>query len=135
MKELSHTETATTETAILVGLLLSNRVYGKDPLVELAGLAETAGVEVVGSLTQRRQRPVGDSQRLVFPLNPHPIPPESCNLSFFYSNCSIYVSMTVWIKSPHLKKNRFDPCPSVFYYPNPDKPEPNRKILQAASAV
>ncbi|MBN1588905.1 MAG: GTPase HflX [Pirellulales bacterium] len=59
VKELSRTDSVVAERAVLVGLLLDDRAKGvKDPLAELAGLAETAGIRVVGSLTQRRQRPL-----------------------------------------------------------------------------
>ncbi|MBN2217810.1 MAG: GTPase HflX [Pirellulales bacterium] len=61
MKELSRTETVTTETAVLVGVLLPGRTYGEDPLAELAGLAETAGVVVAGSLVQRRHQPLAST--------------------------------------------------------------------------
>jgi GTP-binding protein HflX len=45
------------EAAILVGVLLSNREAHGTPLEELEGLAATAGVRVVGRLTQRRDAP------------------------------------------------------------------------------
>ncbi|HLA84140.1 MAG TPA: GTPase HflX [Thermoguttaceae bacterium] len=61
MKELSRTETVTTETAVLVGVLLPDRDHGEDPLAELAGLAETAGVVVGASLVQRRAAPVAST--------------------------------------------------------------------------
>ncbi len=45
------------ERAILVGVLLPrNETTPDDPLEELRGLAKTAGLEVVGSLLQRRQQ-------------------------------------------------------------------------------
>ena len=47
------------ESAILVSLILSEQQVTYDPLDELAGLAETAGADVVGRLTQRRERPTG----------------------------------------------------------------------------
>lgn len=44
--------------AILVGVILADEPDpGEDPLEELRGLVETAGVEVVGELIQRRQFP------------------------------------------------------------------------------
>jgi GTPase len=58
VKELSRTETVIAEKAVLVGVLMGERGKVEDPLAELAGLAETAGVRVVGSLVQRRERPV-----------------------------------------------------------------------------
>lgn len=48
------------ESAILVGVELygeSNHLADSEPLEELKGLAETAGAEVVGLLTQKRERP------------------------------------------------------------------------------
>jgi len=61
VKELSRTETVTTERAVLVGVLPAGRDYGEDPLVELAGLAETAGVVVAATLVQRRDRPIAST--------------------------------------------------------------------------
>jgi len=45
------------ESAILVGVFLSDQPNDDEVLEELAGLAETAGAEVVGRLTQRRATP------------------------------------------------------------------------------
>ncbi|HBO44449.1 MAG TPA: GTPase HflX [Planctomycetaceae bacterium] len=61
VQELNRTDSVRSETAILVGLLTSDRAHGEDPLAELAGLAETAGVTVVGSLTQKRDQPVSST--------------------------------------------------------------------------
>jgi GTPase len=55
--ELSRTESVVSEAAVLVGVLLPDRKTHGDPLEELEGLAATAGVRVVGQLTQRRQAP------------------------------------------------------------------------------
>ncbi len=45
------------ERAILVSVELPSRPWvGKDPLEELRGLADTAGAQVVGGLTQKRQQ-------------------------------------------------------------------------------
>jgi GTP-binding protein HflX len=45
------------EKAILVSVALPDRPWiGKDPLEELRGLADTAGAQVVGGMTQKRQR-------------------------------------------------------------------------------
>ncbi len=55
--ELNRTDGVAHEAAILVAVLLPDRIHGEDPLDELAGLAETAGAEVVGRLTQRRDTP------------------------------------------------------------------------------
>ena len=45
------------ETAVLVGVELPGNVRTEEPLEELAGLAQTAGAEVVARLTQRRETP------------------------------------------------------------------------------
>ena len=45
------------ETAVIVGVLLPDNADYWDDLDELAGLATAAGTEVVGKLTQRRERP------------------------------------------------------------------------------
>jgi GTPase len=55
--ELSRTEGVTSEAAVLVGVLLPGRDAHDTPLEELEGLASTAGVRVVGTLTQRRETP------------------------------------------------------------------------------
>ena len=47
----------TTEKAIIVGVLSSVRDYGPEPLAELKELALTAGANVVGEVTQRREAP------------------------------------------------------------------------------
>ncbi len=57
MYELSRTESVTSEAAVLVGVLLPGQKDHGPPLDELAGLAETAAVRVVGRLTQRRDAP------------------------------------------------------------------------------
>ena len=57
MYELSRTESVTSEAAVLVGVLLPDRKSHGQPLEELEGLAATAGVRVVGQLTQRREAP------------------------------------------------------------------------------
>jgi GTP-binding protein HflX len=54
---MQRTESIASETAILVGVLLSDRTDYEHPLDELHGLAETAGARVVGQLTQRRDVP------------------------------------------------------------------------------
>ncbi len=46
------------ETAVLARVVFRDRTDTGDPLEELAGLAETAGTEVVGGIVQRRERPV-----------------------------------------------------------------------------
>ncbi len=45
------------ERGVLVGVQLPTSVVEDPPLAELAGLAQAAGVEVVGQLTQRRMAP------------------------------------------------------------------------------
>ncbi len=57
MSEISRTESVASESVVLVSVLLNARTTAADPLVELEGLAEAAGTEVVGHLTQRRERP------------------------------------------------------------------------------
>ncbi len=57
MYELNRTESVATEAAVLVGVLLPDRKSEGPALEELEGLAATAGVRVVGRLTQRRQSP------------------------------------------------------------------------------
>jgi GTP-binding protein HflX len=55
--ELNRGESVASEAAILVGVLLPNRKTHGEPLEELEGLAATAGVRVVGHVTQRRDAP------------------------------------------------------------------------------
>jgi GTPase len=55
--ELARTESVTSEAAVLVGVLLTDRKTKEISLEELEGLAATAGVRVVGQLTQRRETP------------------------------------------------------------------------------
>jgi len=55
--EVERAESVASETAVLVGVLLPDRRPGDEPLAELEGLATTAGVRVVGRLTQRLQVP------------------------------------------------------------------------------
>lgn len=57
MYELERAESVASEEAVLVGVLLPERRVGEDPLAELEGLATTAGVHVVGQLTQRLSVP------------------------------------------------------------------------------
>ena len=45
------------ESTVLVGVQLASEPTEDEPLQELVGLAETAGAEVVGLLTQRRETP------------------------------------------------------------------------------
>jgi GTP-binding protein HflX len=45
------------ESAVIVGVELPDRPIGDENLDELAGLAETAGAEVVGRMTQKRAAP------------------------------------------------------------------------------
>ncbi|MFM8890395.1 MAG: GTPase HflX [Planctomycetia bacterium] len=52
-----RSQSVQSERAVLVGVLLEPPVDPEHPLAELAGLAETAGAEVVATLTQRRERP------------------------------------------------------------------------------
>jgi GTPase len=55
--ELNRTESVAAEAAVLVGVFLPGRESPDVGLEELEGLAATAGVRVVGRLTQRRQTP------------------------------------------------------------------------------
>jgi GTP-binding protein HflX len=57
VKELRRTASVVSETGILVGVALPDRTTSEPPLHELEGLAEAAGVRVVGLMTQRRERP------------------------------------------------------------------------------
>ncbi len=57
MYELSRADSVASEAAVLVGVLLPDRKSSVTPLEELEGLAATAGVRVVGRLTQRREVP------------------------------------------------------------------------------
>ncbi|MBN1909717.1 MAG: GTPase HflX [Pirellulales bacterium] len=50
-------ESVESESAVLVGVLLPDRTPEEEPLDELEGLAQAAGVEVVGHLVQKRQQP------------------------------------------------------------------------------
>jgi GTP-binding protein HflX len=54
---MTRTESVVSESALLVGVVLPDSPPLEDPLAELAGLAETAGAQVVGQLLQRRERP------------------------------------------------------------------------------
>ncbi len=57
MRDPSRLDRAEPERAILVGVLLEPPVDPDRPLAELAGLAATAGTEVVAELVQRRDHP------------------------------------------------------------------------------
>lgn len=57
MIELDRTGGVLSERAVLVGVLLADRESPDPPLEELRGLAEAAGAQVVGQLTQRRLAP------------------------------------------------------------------------------
>lgn len=59
MYEIDRIDRAPAEAAVLVGVLLPERKTHEPPLLELEGLATAAGVEVVGRLTQRRDKPAG----------------------------------------------------------------------------
>jgi GTP-binding protein HflX len=54
---MNRTDSVASEAALLVGVLLPDKRHDGDPLEELRGLAESAGAQVVGSLTQRREAP------------------------------------------------------------------------------
>jgi GTPase len=56
--ELERTKSIVSEAAVLVRVILPPQLFDDDdPLGELEGLAKTAGVHVVGGLTQRRDKP------------------------------------------------------------------------------
>src|SRR5688572_6405480 len=55
--ELERKQGVASEPAILVGVLLPDEKLNEEPLEELAGLAQSAGAEVVGRLVQKRIRP------------------------------------------------------------------------------
>lgn len=57
MKAIDRKPGVQSESAVLVGVELPDRQTARDNLDELAGLVETAGAEVVGRITQRRQVP------------------------------------------------------------------------------
>jgi GTP-binding protein HflX len=57
VKENVRNQGVQSESAVLVGVELPDQNAARDNLDELAGLVETAGAEVVGRLTQRRQAP------------------------------------------------------------------------------
>ena len=55
--KMTRTESASGETAILVGVYCGRENRSDDPLAELAGLAEAADVRPAARLVQRRDRP------------------------------------------------------------------------------
>lgn len=57
VREIDRKQGVQSESAILVGVELPDNQASHDNLSELAGLVETAGAEIVGRLTQRRQVP------------------------------------------------------------------------------
>jgi len=57
VKDIERNQGVESESAVLVGVFLSDQSNDDEALDELAGLAETAGAEVVGRLTQRREVP------------------------------------------------------------------------------
>jgi GTP-binding protein HflX len=54
---MKRAESVASERAVLVGVLLADQDHPAEPLEELEGLAEAAGAQVVGELTQRRPAP------------------------------------------------------------------------------
>lgn len=54
---MNRVDTVASEAAFLVGVMLKDYAWNGTPLEELEGLAETAGTEVVGRMTQRREKP------------------------------------------------------------------------------
>lgn len=57
MHERERRESAVSETAVLVRVILPNQRFEEDPLEELEGLARTSGTRVVCGMTQRREAP------------------------------------------------------------------------------
>jgi GTP-binding protein HflX len=57
VQQIERDQSVFAERAILVRVILPEQQFEHDPLDELEGLAETAGVKVAGGLTQRRERP------------------------------------------------------------------------------
>ena len=57
MTELDRNNHVVSETAVLAAVILPDAPQNEEPLEELQGLAETAGAEVLGGLTQRRDVP------------------------------------------------------------------------------
>ncbi len=57
MREMKRAQSVASERAVLVGVLLDVQDQPSAPLEELEGLAEAAGAQVVGRLTQRRPSP------------------------------------------------------------------------------
>jgi GTPase len=57
MIDTNRIDGVASETTVLVGVLLADHPAEEEPLDELAGLAEAAGVRVAGRLTQRREAP------------------------------------------------------------------------------
>ena len=60
VNEIRRTESVASESAVLVGVFLAEQNHTEHeavPLEELEGLAEAAGTQVVGKLTQRREAP------------------------------------------------------------------------------
>jgi GTP-binding protein HflX len=55
--ELNRADSVAREAAVLVGVVLPGHPANDYPLEELEGLAKTAGVRIVGDLTQRRDVP------------------------------------------------------------------------------
>lgn len=57
VNERDRSQSVASESAILVGVILPDQKFHRDPLEELEGLAETAGTRVVGRMSQRREKP------------------------------------------------------------------------------
>ena len=59
MSEKDRQQSVESEAAVLVGVVLPESNSTDEPLVELQGLAETAGAHIVGRMIQRRDKPAG----------------------------------------------------------------------------
>lgn len=57
MTERDRSLSIASETAVLVSVVLPEHQFQTDPLDELGGLAKTAGTQIVGRMTQRREKP------------------------------------------------------------------------------
>ncbi|BBO32670.1 GTPase HflX [Lacipirellula parvula] len=57
MSNTDRKQSVDSESAVLVGVQLSEDTFHGDPLDELSGLVKTAGAEVVGRMTQKRHAP------------------------------------------------------------------------------
>ena len=57
MRTDERSQSLTNEKGVLARLLLPNDFVSDDPFDELKGLADTAGIEVCGTIFQKREHP------------------------------------------------------------------------------